>query len=208
MKFNAKIKTKGFVSSLKKLERQGRPIQAKALSKTAFDVRDDLRRHIRSRLDFASPSTSKFVSEGVRASPAKPNKLVARVFTLKKSTAFIAPLLKPEQRTEKTGANLTAGKQIAIPVGISKNKRGKVPKRLTPGALLDQTGGGATGFVVRDEFIFRRTGRGKSKAVKLAFVLKDKIKVPEKLAFFETAEKSAKLRMPQQVKKALARLLK
>jgi len=184
---------------------------ARALSRTALDIREAEQEHIERTFPNAGASAGRFIA-GFRSFGAKPDSLVAYV-TPRGTSPTGAPskseeillqhregaTIGPSGRVER----ITFRGRLAIPVNIKRGARGRVGKRRTPSAL---TGPGGRGFLSNDgDRIFVRTGKRRY-PIRLAYVLRDSADLDPTVEFYRVAQRTAEANFTPKAKREFERI--
>lgn len=173
---------------------------ARALTLTAKDARDDLRRGAQRRFVLRS----KWVERGIQSRSASKRSLVSSVGSV---DWFM--------EDQETGGIRTAlkGRHRAAPLGIRKNVRQKITRAKRPSALLQKSGrrrffirrlvsGSAKGQLA----VLRRVGRQRF-PVQVAYLLQRKTKIKPKFGMRKSVERTVGRRLSKNFGAAFGRAL-
>lgn len=83
-----------------------------------------------------------------------------------------------------------AGKAIAIPVAVRRNKKDIIPKSQRPPALYASKAAGAGRVFSKAGKLLQRVGRGAATQLRVLYIWKSAVKLPALLKFKETTNKA------------------
>ena len=196
------LDTRNFLRGLRLAGPKFEQALARALTKSAFEIRDVARREAegvftlggRGRQLLASPTAYK-------VTPARPNSLTATV----EARPATAGILAKHVRGAVVGAGedtLAVSGQRAIPLPGLRGASGRVPKRLDPAQLLAR---GGKGFV-RGNVLLQRIGRRSARAVRVLFTLTRTARIRPKFNFPRIALETARRVWPEKARREIERI--
>lgn len=187
--FNESAINKAFAN----LDKQVRFAAAQALTKTAQDVQQEVRRQLPERFTIRTP----WLAQGIRIIPATPTKLESAVVV---KDEFMA--------VQETGGDKQSisGKAMGIPVGARPTPMSVTRPSQFPGALLSKAGYFIAPIAKgsKTNGVWKRTGKGR---LQLMYVFEQKIYLKPRFGFLETSRKVAMDRMPKRFAEALRQAL-
>lgn len=200
---NLELDLRDFLRGMKLAERQFDHALARALSRTAFEIRDAERREAESIFDL-TPRGAKFLAgpTAYRVKPARPGELVAEVAARPATAGILAKHVQGATLTAASGDTLKAGGKVAIPVEGLRGASGRIPARLTPVKLLAP---GGAGFI-RGGALLARVGRKGAKRLRMVLSLTPRAKIPARFDFHRVAAETARRVFPAKVREELAKV--
>lgn len=189
--------------ALKDLRRTGIPkVSAGALNRTAFEILEAEREHVGRIFDFAGPSTRQFLADrGFRFKKATPSRQRVEIFPREKTGELLADHFSGAIFSASEGKHLAFGGKLAVPIGVKRGKRGRIPKRQRPSEVVKP---GRKGFVSRSgRAILERRGK---RQIRVLFALTKSARVRPTFKFFEVAFKTARKVFPSKVAREFEKL--
>ncbi|MBF0424613.1 MAG: hypothetical protein HQL66_02165 [Magnetococcales bacterium] len=178
------------------LEKQLRFAAAQALTKTAQDAQEEVKRQLPERFTIRTG----WLAKGIRIRPASRNNLKASVLV---KDAFMA--------LQETGGDKTSpfGDALGVPVGARPTPQNITRPSKFPGALLAKKG-----FFIapithgsKTTGVWKRTGKGRRERLQLMYVFERKVRLKPRFGFHETVRKVAVERFPHRFAEALRQAL-
>ncbi|MBF0097164.1 MAG: hypothetical protein HQM04_10665 [Magnetococcales bacterium] len=178
------------------MEKQIRFAAAKALTQTAQDAQEEIRRQLPERFTIRTG----WVAKGIRIVPATPNKL--------ESTVVVKDEFMIQQETggEKTSP---FGDSLGVPVGARPTPTAVTRPSRFPAALLTKPGY----FIApithgsKTMALWKRTGRGRRTRLTLMYVFARQVRLRPRFGFRETVRNVALSRFPQRFREAIRQAL-
>ena len=178
------------------LEKQLRFASAQALTRTAQDAQEEVKRQLPERFTIRTG----WLAKGVRIRPASRNNLKASVLV---KDAFMA--------LQETGGDKTSpfGDALGVPVGARPTPTSVTRPSKFPGALLAKKGFFIAPIVhgSRTMGVWKRTGKGRGERMTLMYVFERKVRLKPRFGFHETVRKVAVERFPHRFTEALRQAL-
>ena len=173
------------------LEKQVRFAAAVALTRTAQDAQDEVRRQLPERFTIRTG----WVAKGIRIKPTRKNDLEASVRVLDDFMAL-----------QETGGlrRSRSGEALAVPVGARPTPRSVTRPSKFPGRLLEKP----NHFIapLKDDpqthAVWRRAGRKGSKR-KLMYLFTDRVEIKPRFGFMETVREVVEARFQENFNQAL-----
>jgi hypothetical protein len=181
------------------LSRQLPFAMSQALNATAFDVRKQI-------VDRTYPQSFKvrnkrFASAMFRVEKATKRKLSAAVFD-RLGKDYMA-------MQAEGGIKTPRGNNIAIPGRLNqRTATGKIPRARQPRQLLSNGKAYKTTLRGGQKAIVQPQGRGKSKRLKVMYVLEQAARIPKRFDFYEDANRVSRRNFDKNFSKAFARAKK
>ncbi|MBF0142870.1 MAG: hypothetical protein HQL59_05360 [Magnetococcales bacterium] len=178
------------------LEKQLRFAAAQALTRTAQDAQEEVKRQLPERFTIRTG----WLAKGVRIRPANRNNLKASVLV---KDAFMA--------LQETGGDKISsfGDALGVPVGARPTPTAVTRPSKFPGALLTKKG-----FFIapiahgsKTMGVWKRTGKGRGERLTLMYVFEQKVRLKPRFGFRETVRKVAVERFPHRFAEALRQAL-
>ena len=194
------LDTAAFLRSLKLTEAEVQRAMAKALTRTAFEVRDAEAREVGSVFEFAGAATRGFLTRAsgagaaFRVDGAKPNRLEASIFPAPKTGKILEPHQKGAVIAGGEPGRLTIEKQLATPVTLKRTARGRVRGRR-----------GKRTFVA-GHAVLQRVGKGARSAVRVLFALVPRAKLEPRFDFYRVARETAIREWPKKAREEFSRV--
>jgi len=162
-----------------------------ALSRLAFEVKDEVQKDVAEAFDWSSEATKKFIAGGFRVRYTKGQKVFrAIIYPLSKAAEILARYQENTRLTARDKADLTFEGKIAIPLrAIPRGPRGTIPKSMHPHRLVDpDSKGRAKAFVTESgKAIFMRVRGGGTEP---AFALEDSTETRKRIDVKASAAKA------------------
>ena len=172
-----------------------------------MDATADLTAHLNQQRDrlvfsFAGPTTEKFLARGFQFHQARPDRLSVHIFPRPGRNELLAGQAVGETRQPGKQGLKFDGK-IAIPLGVKRGARGRVPKRLEPTDLLaaDTTGRFFTNEA-RTVILERQRGR----RIKVLYVLASGARITKRFRFYEVLRETAIRQFPKKAARVLEKI--
>jgi hypothetical protein len=181
-----------FQNACNDIEKQVHFAGAQALTKTAMDAQEEVKRQLPERFTIRTT----WLARGIRIRPASRNRLESAVLVKDEFMEF-----------QEVGGDKTSfsGDALGIPVGARPTPQSVTRPSKFPGALLAKPGyfiapiaKGADTMVV-----WRRTGKGKKQRMTLMYVFKRAVHLKPRFGFNTTVRKVAIERFPKRFAEAL-----
>ena len=186
---------RGVRQSLGGLEKQARFATAVALTRTAKDAQEEVRRQLPERFTIRTG----WLAKGIRVKSARKNDLEASVRVLDDFMAL-----------QETGGDRRSrsGKSLAIPYGARPNPRSVTRPSKFPGQLLEKPNHFIAPFHddPQTHAVWRRGGR-KGKKLKLMYVFADQVRLEPRFDFMETVREVVEARFQENFNDALREAL-
>lgn len=221
------LQTTRFEAAIATLKREGVPkLSAKAINRVMFDAREAEGAHVSRIFDFAGPNTRRFISEGFRFNKARPSRLRADLFPLRKSANVLDEHVFGNPFTARDGGRLSFtapdGPKLAVPIGVKRTSRGTVRRGQKPSELVtpDEIGrlragqrkrrgevnSGRRAFLAKSGKAILIPVRKRSRKVRVLYALVDRARVPRTFRFFEVFERVARKQLPRKVDQEFRKL--
>ena len=190
--FTIQINQASLDRALASMEKQVRFAAAQALTKTAQDAQEAVRRQLPDRFTIRS----NWLSKGIRIIPATPSRL--------ESTVVVKDAFMVQQ---ETGGERTSpfGDALGIPVGARPTPTAATPPSKFPSALLLKPG-----FFIapirrgsKTMGVWKRTGKGRRERLTLMYVFSRRVQLRPRFGFRETVRRIALERLPRLFEEAL-----
>lgn len=186
MNITVSIDTREFEAAAKRLGPRIGAAMAKALNRTAFELRDA--ESAETRKSF----TLRRLRPGFKFDGATAQRLEVVFRPQEQTEHYLAQhvaggTVSPGEGPER----LTVGGEFAVPVGIQLGPRGRVPERRAPAALLKAK----RGFIAKG-VLFERRGRRKARENVALYALVPQIRLDPRFAFYTTAKRTAQVQFP------------
>ena len=125
------LDTAAFARTLKLAESALNRALAKAITRTAFEVRDAEAAEAGRVFEFAGPSTREFLSgrRAFRIEGARPDRLEASIFPAPRTGEILEPHVRGAVIAGGEPHRFTIEKQLATPVALKRTARGRVRGR-------------------------------------------------------------------------------
>ncbi|MBF0626112.1 MAG: hypothetical protein HQL82_15055 [Magnetococcales bacterium] len=178
------------------LEKQLRFAAAQALTRTAQDAQEEVKRQLPERFTIRTG----WLAKGIRIRPASRNELKASVL-----------VKDPFMSLQETGGDKTSpfGDALGVPVGARPTPQSVTRPSKFPGALLTKKG-----FFIapiahgsKTMGVWKRTGKGRGERLTLMYVFEQKVRLKPRFGFRETVRKVAVERFPHRFAEALRQAL-
>ena len=191
------LDTAAFLRSLKLTEAEVQRAMAKALTRTAFEVRDAEAAEVGRVFEFAGASTREFLAgrRAFRIQGATERRLEASIFPAPKTGAILEPHQKGAVIAAGEPGRLTIEKQLATPVALKRSARGRVRGRRASKRTF-----------VAGRAVLQRVGKGARSAVRVLFALVPRAKLEPRFDFYRVARDTAMRQFPQKAREELARV--
>jgi len=178
------------------LEKQLRFAAAQALTKTAQEAQEEVKRQLPERFTIRTG----WLAKGVRIRPASRNNLKASVLV---KDAFMA--------LQETGGDKTSpfGDALGVPVGARPTPQSVTRPSKFPGALLTKKGFFIAPIIHGSKImgVWKRTGKGRGERMTLMYVFEQKVRIKPRFGFRETVRKVVMERFPHRFAEALRQAL-
>lgn len=184
-----------FLRALKLTEAEVDRAMAKALTRTAFEIRDAEGREVGSVFGFAGASTREFLAgrRAFRVQGATERRLEASIFPAPKTGKILEPHEKGAVIAAGEPGRLTIAKQLATPIALKRTARGRVRRR------------GKRTFVA-GHAVLQRVGKGARSAVRVLFALVPRAKFSPRFDFYRVARETALREWPKKAREEFARV--
>ena len=185
----------GVRQALGGLEKQARFAAAVALTRTAKDAQEEVRRQLPERFTIRTG----WLAKGIRVKSARKNDLEASVRVLDDFMAL-----------QETGGirRSHSGESLAIPFGARPNPRSVTRPGKFPGALMQKPRHFIAAFHddPQTHAVWRRGGR-KGKKLKLMYVFADQVRLEPRFDFIETVKAVVEARFTENFNDAMQEAL-
>jgi hypothetical protein len=194
------LDTVAFARSLRLAEQQLNAALAKAVTRTAFEVRDAEAVEVGRVFEFAGAATRRFLTQptgsaaAFRVDGAKPDRLTASIFPAPRTGEILKPHVRGEVIRAGEPHRLTIEKQLATPVSLKRTARGRVRGRRSQRTF------------VAGRAVLQRVGRGARSAVRVLFALVPQAKLEPRFDFYRVAREAAQRQFAIKVREEIARV--
>jgi len=177
-----------------------RRVMPRALTRTAYEVRDAETKEAERVFDFAGPSTRKIMASpgAFRVTAAHPDRLVAAIRPAPINEQIILDHVRGATARAEEGERLAFGSSLAIPVTAKRGATGRVKKTERPSEVVKtrdepvQEGDRRPrGFRIGD-LIILRTGRGTRSKTRILYALTKTARIRPTFRFVGVAIRAAK----------------
>ena len=189
------LDTRAFARSLRLTAAEVERAMVKALTRTAFEVRDAEAAEVGRVFEFAGSSTRDFLAgrRAFRIEGAKPGKLEASIFPAPKTGAILKPHEKGATVTPEQGGRLVIEHALAVPVTAKRGARGRVGRRRKRSFVAGRA-------------ILERVGKGARSTVRVLFALTRSAKLEPRFDFYRVARDTARSQFPRKAREELAKV--
>ncbi|HEY4659060.1 MAG TPA: hypothetical protein VIH11_06095 [Gemmatimonadaceae bacterium] len=189
------LDTAAFARTLKLAESALNRALAKAITRTAFEVRDAEAAEAGRVFEFAGPSTREFLSgrRAFRIEGARPDRLEASIFPAPRTGEILEPHVRGAVIAGGEPHRFTIEKQLATPVALKRTARGRVRGRR-----------GKRTFVA-GRAVLQRIGKGARSTVRVLFALVPRAKLEPRFDFYRVARDTARRHFATKVREEMAK---
>ena len=169
---------------------------SQALNSTAFDVRKQIVE--RTYPQSFTVRNKRFASTMFRVEKATKRKLSSAVFDRLGKDYMV--------KQAEGGIKTPRGNNVAIPGRVNtRTSTGKIPRAKTPRNLLSNGKAYKTTLRGGQQAIVQPQGRGKTKRLKVMYVLEPQARIPQRFDFYEDANKVSRRNFDKNFAKAFKR---
>lgn len=196
--YEIELDPKPLADALREVGRQVPFAMSVGLNRTADEIQVAIRQGLRQHFTLRRPA---FIEQTIYRKPgedfAKKDSLQAGV-RINPERDFLAKFEEGGRKTPQPGR-----KTLAIPVGVKRNKFDVVTAANSIKALLSTK----KAFIDKGN-VFQRIGRGVHAYLRLAYVLRPSVKIPDSLHFIDTARTISERRGGENVMGAIDAMVK
>ena len=184
-----------FNRTIHQLSKQSKYAAAVALTRTAKDAQEEVRRQLPERFTIRTG----WVGKGIRIKPARKDGLEASVRVMDDFMAL-----------QETGGSKrsSSGESLAIPFGARPNPRSVTRPGKFPGALMAKPRHFIAAFHddPQTHAVWRRSGR-QSRKLNLMYVFSDRVEIKPRFRFLETVQAVVEARFAENFRDAMQEAL-